>query len=209
MLLLLQLISPPRLRKGGKNRSSTCPWGKTRNLQCEQGGRHWSQLSGSQVIDCSIQLWYLAHLADSNYNLRSSAYGEHLSPSFCQLTQRCRKHILFVIVWGNHFSTMSLGDLSQPVIIMFWMWLQERVENTTGSKEQMHTLLWVRRCRHMGEPSMQLGIRGKKHSPELYRSWNLIKAYFGGLSKTQTSKRSLFFVAPLHPVCPSYIHCSI
>lgn len=109
-----QLISPPRLSKE-KQECSTCPWEKNkRSLQCEQGGHHWSELFGSQVIDRRIQLWYLAHLADSNHNFESTASGEHFSPSFCQLTKRCREggggilHYPRIIVWEHHFSTAAL-----------------------------------------------------------------------------------------------------
>lgn len=89
---MLQLISPPRLSKEKIGHKHMPMRNNKRSLQCEQGGHHWSQLSGSQVIDRRIQLWYLAHLADSNHNFESAANGEHFFLPFLlsvdQKTQR-------------------------------------------------------------------------------------------------------------------------
>ena len=95
---------------------------------------------------------------------------------------------------------------------MLWKRLPGTVENATGANEQRLTVLgasqahiWERHC-GIVKKNEESGSE-RKHGPifdllfslEMYRSWNLVKAYFAGLSKTQTSKINLFFSTALLP----------
>lgn len=203
-----------------------------RSLQCEQGGHHWSQLSGSQVIDCRIQLWYLAHLADSKHNLKSAANRKHFfSPLFVSWLKDTEKkvgilHCPHITVWEHNFSTTAL--LSHPQEALLSNSNHYVMEAAAGQDWKCNWSQWAEAYTPWGAQShtdrSAIKTTGNKtekniacegpvsdllYSLKIYWSWNLIKASCGGLSKTQRSKINLFFLAPLLHTCPSYNHFSI
>lgn len=132
------------------------------------------------------------------------------------------QHCPCIIVWEHHFSTTALPPHPQEAV--FSNTNHYVMEAAAGQGWKHKRSQWAQACSPWGAQAQRNGstteaIGNKKKqvevkkgpifdllfSREIYRSWNLIKASFGGLSKTQTSKINLFFFTAFLCTCP-FLH---